>query len=434
LSSAEGSALDRVWYHVFPLGALEAPRLNPAPGDAGSPVDHRLRGLIDQLDRVAELGAGGMLLGPVFESESHGYDTVDPFRIDPRLGDEGDLVALAEGCRQRGIRLALDGVFHHVGRSHPAFQQVLQEGPGSAGADWFHIDPTADSPDGFGYADFEGHRQLVKLNHANPAVAQWAAEVVRHWQDRGVGGWRIDAAYAIPRPFLAGLCDAGRAHRPDTFFVGEVIHGDYAGFARDAHLDAVTQYELWKAIWSSINDRNLFELAWALKRHGEHCRSTRLWNFVGNHDTTRIASQLSDPRHVGHAVAVLFVVPGTPAVYAGDETAAQGIKRHEEWGDDDVRRPAPPVPAEGAGRSAWELHQRLIGVRNRLAWLSTAQVSMEGLANEEAVIAVEGEDGVARLALNLSDRTTAAPAGEVLAGAEGDTVAPHEWSLRLAPR
>ena len=65
----------------------------------------------------------------------------------------------------------------------------------------------------------------------------------------------------------ARCCRAVRAGHPDAYIFGEVIHGDYAGFVRDTGVDAVTQYELWKAIWSALNDRNLFELAWALERH-----------------------------------------------------------------------------------------------------------------------------------------------------------------------
>lgn len=417
--------LDRVWYHLFPLGALEAERHNP-----GGATTHRLAALAGLLDRLVELGAGGLLLGPVFESETHGYDTVDPFRIDRRLGDGEDLVHLATACHERGLALALDGVFNHVGRGHPRFQEVLRDGPRSPAARWFHIGPDGSGPDGFSYADFEGHGQLVKLNHDEPEVRGWAADVVRHWAESGVDAWRLDAAYALPGPFVAELTDAGRAHKPGTVFLGEVIHGGYAGVATAGHLDAVTQYELWKAVWSSLNDRNLFELAWALKRHGEMAASFRPWTFLGNHDTTRIASQLADRRHLPHAVALLMVLPGTPAVYAGDEVGAEGVKREEAWGDDDVRRPVPPVPESGPGRELWELYRHLVSVRRDNPWLYRATVTVEDLANEHAVVVVSGEGRELRLGLNLGDAGTAAPPGAVVAGDEGSAIPPHGWTLR----
>ena len=67
--------------------------------------------------------------------------------------------------------------------------------------------------------------------------------------------------------FWTRVLSAVRARHPDAYIFAEVIHGDYAGFVRETGVDAVTQYELWKAIWSALNDRNFFELAWALERH-----------------------------------------------------------------------------------------------------------------------------------------------------------------------
>lgn len=369
----------------------------------------------------------------MFEAESHGYDTVDPFRIDRRLGDEGDLVAVADACHARGIVLALDGVFNHVGRGHPRFQTVLREGPTSAASSWFHIDPDGAGPDGFGYADFEGHRQLVRLRHDHPEVRQWATDVVGHWSDRGVDGWRLDAAYAIPTGFIAALVEAARATHPATFFVGEVIHGDYAAVASATRLDSITQYELWKAIWSSLNDRNLFELAHALGRHQHYCESFRPWTFIGNHDTTRIASRLHDPRHLAHAIALLLTLPGVPAVYAGDELGARGLKRDEEWGDDDVRRPVDADAADDRGREVADLHRSLVGVRNDHPWLSSAAVSVADLSNEHAVVTITGAGGTAHLGLVIGDGCRPAPPGALLAGEEGDHISGHSWTLRLEP-
>src|SRR5437667_388749 len=120
--------------------------------------------------------------------------------------------------------------------------------------------PLAPADKAFGeeadYATFEGHRHLVALNHAEPAIADYVTRVMTHWLDRGADGWRLDAAYAVPRRFWADVLPAVRARHPDAYVFGEVIHGDYAGFVRDTGVDSVTQYELWKAIWSALNDRN----------------------------------------------------------------------------------------------------------------------------------------------------------------------------------
>ena len=93
----------------------------------------RLPRLQGWLDHLISWGGNGPLLGPIFTPASHGYDTVDYFQIDPRLGDDADFDALVAACRDRGVRLLLDGVFNHVGREFPPVAKALAEGPGSAG-------------------------------------------------------------------------------------------------------------------------------------------------------------------------------------------------------------------------------------------------------------------------------------------------------------
>jgi cyclomaltodextrinase len=140
-------------------------------------------------------------------------------------------------------------------------------------------------------------------------------------------------------------------------------------------VDAVTQYQLWKAIWSALNDRNFFELAWALQRHNSLLENFVPQTFVGNHDVTRIASQLADDRHLPHALVIFLTCGGTPSIYAGDEQAFRGIKEHRAGGDDAIRPAFPATPADLApfGWQIYRLHQRLIGLRRRHPWLHRAQ-------------------------------------------------------------
>jgi len=83
-----------IWWHVYPLGFAGA---ETAALPAGTPTRHRLERLENWLDYVVELGCSGILLGPIFASETHGYDTVDHYRIDPRLGDDEDFDRLIHG-------------------------------------------------------------------------------------------------------------------------------------------------------------------------------------------------------------------------------------------------------------------------------------------------------------------------------------------------
>jgi glycosidase len=427
-----------VWWQVYPLGA------SGAEGDrlpAGAPPVPRLAQLQSWLPHLVGLGCNGLALGPVFESSTHGYDTVDHLAVDRRLGTEQDLTDLVEACHGRGVRVLLDGVFNHVGRDFPRFREVLEQGPRAPAAAWFDIDPSAPGPDGFGYRDFEGHSALVALDHGNPEVADHVTDVMTYWCDRGIDAWRLDAAYAVPPRFWREVLPRVRERHPDVWVVGEVLHGDYAAYVAESGIDSVTQYELWKAVWSALNDRNLFELAHALRRHGEMVRTFLPQTFVGNHDVTRLASRLDDARHLPLALALLFALPGVPTVYYGDEFGARGVKEDRAGGDDAVRPRLPegvdPPGAEAAAIA--DLHRLLIGVRRRHAWVADAVVEEPDLLTNE-VLAVRLTSGGHTLAvvLNVGD----APAevrlpmtgAAVVAGnatVEGATVRvpPHEFAL-----
>jgi len=385
-----------VWWHVYPLGFVGA---EPAADD-GTVVHHRLPHLVDWLDYVVDLGANGIALGPVFASSTHGYDTVDHLRIDPRLGDRADFDALVDAAHARGLRVLLDGVFNHVGRAHPLFVAALAGGPEQA---LFRLRRT---PDGsVDWDDFEGHHDLVALDHTSPAVADLVADAMIHWLDAGADGWRLDAAYSVPPDFWAPVLARVRAAHPDVYVVGEVIHGDYADVVTRSGMDAVTQYELWKAVWSAVTTRNWWELAWSLDRHSGFLDTFVPYTFVGNHDVTRIASQLDDDGLLGHALVVLLTVGGTPAVYAGDEQAFRGVKEERAGGDDAIRPAFPPTP-DGLAPDGWwayRLHQDLIGLRRRHPWLHRARTRTVELTNEHLLYETSAGDDRLLVALNLAD-------------------------------
>jgi cyclomaltodextrinase len=399
-----------IWWQVFPLGFVDA---EPALIDGS--VHHRLDRIIGWLDYAVELGASGLALGPIFAAGTHGYDTVDHLRVDPRLGDADDLARLFAAAHTRGLRVLLDGVFNHVGRAFPAFAMVLERGPSTPEAGWFRLSWPHGTEPGTepAYDTFEGHRGLVALDHGNPAVADYVVDVMCFWLDAGADGWRLDAAYAVPTEFWSAVLPRVRARHPDAYVVGEVLHGDYRGIVERGGVDSVTQYELWKAVWSSLADRNLHELAWALRRHNAFLESFVPLTFVGNHDVTRIASALPDERHLGHALAILLTTGGTPSIYYGDEQAFRGVKEHREGGDDAIR---PAFPADGpSGLAPWgwptyRLHQQLIGLRRRHPWLHRARTTAVELHNRRAVL--ESADGDHRLllALNLDDDAADLPA------------------------
>ncbi|WP_406376240.1 alpha-amylase family glycosyl hydrolase [Streptomyces sp. NBC_00647] len=418
-----------IWWQVHPLSFLGA---EPTALPTDAPPRHRLPVLVDWLDHLVGLGCNGLALGPVFAAETHGYDTTDHFRVDPRLGTEDDLLELVERAAARGVRILFDGVFNHVGRSFAPFVDVTRHGSASPYADWF-------VPEGDDFRTFEGHSHLVALNHASPAVADHVVAVLDHWLERGIAGWRLDAAYAVPRPFWRTVTERVRSRHPEAWFSGEVIHGDYAAYVTEGGLDSVTQYELWKAIWSSLNDRNPHELAWALKRHNAMVGTFAPQTFVGNHDVTRVASRLHEPRHLAHALTVLFTVGGTPSVYAGDERAWPGVKEERAGGDDAIR-PAFPASPSGLGSDGLpveRLHRTLVGIRRRHSWLVRAQTRVHTLDNTVLSYTLTAPDSgsAVAVALNfgLAPATADIPAASWTCAAGDASVEPATGSVSLPP-
>jgi glycosidase len=387
-----------IWWQVYPLGFVGA-----YPNDAPPTADeHRLRRLVNWFDYVIALGASGLALGPVFASATHGYDTLDHYRIDPRLGDGGDFDFLVAEAHRRGLRVLLDGVFNHVAAD---FGQQA----------WFR-------KRGNEFDTFEGHGGLIALDHDNPAVIEYVADVMIHWLDRGADGWRLDAAYAVSNRFWSQVLPRVRAAAPDAWFVGEVIHGDYPATVSESGFDSVTQYELWKAIWSSINDGNFHELDWALLRHNGFLDTFVPLTFIGNHDVTRIASRLEDSRHVEHALALLMTTGGTPSIYAGDERAYRGVKEERFGGDDAVRPEFDEIPA-GIDHDVFRLHQHLISVRRRHPWLHTARTTALKLTNRQYVYESRGGDDALVVALNIDDAPLKLVLPEVGFGTGGRIIA-----------
>ena len=325
-------AYDSVFYHIYPLGFCGAPHENDGV------TEHRMLKIADWAEHIEKLGADALYLGPVFESDCHGYDTRDYRKADCRLGTNEDLKAVCKTLKEHGIRVIFDGVFNHVGRGIWAFRDVQEKKWDSPYKDWFNINFGGNSGynDGFWYEGWEGHYELVKLNLRNPAVADYILDTVKFWRDEfGIDGLRLDVAYCLDLDFLRRLrsfCDG----LGDFFLLGETLHGDYNRWMNDGMLHSVTNYECYKGLYSSFNSMNMFEIVHSLKRqfgpeNWTLYKGRHLLSFCDNHDVTRAATILQNKAHIPLIYGLVFAMPGIPCVYYGSEWGAEGDKRNGDW-------------------------------------------------------------------------------------------------------
>lgn len=375
-------ALGAVYYQIFPDRFRQGrPELAPKEGAwlyGGKPIRRKawdeppgedgarefyggdLWGVLEALPYLEALGVEALYLTPIFQSpSSHRYDTEDYHRVDPHLGGEEALRALYEALEARGMRLILDGVFNHVGATHPWFQKALE-------------DPTAPErgmftfyPDG-SYASFWGVKHMPKLDYASSLTQErfvFGKEApIRYWM-RLAHGWRLDVAHSIGEGgtnrknarWLRALARAAKEEREDALVFGELSYDTiptlrahtldgamhYAGFAhpvmewlsgRDLYGNpvALEAEEAWRA---------LFDHYAALPLQLRHT----MYTLLSSHDIPRALWRLrGDKERFKTAYALLFAFPGSPAVYYGDEVGLFQPNPYEVWrGDPYCRAPFP---------------------------------------------------------------------------------------------
>lgn len=329
-------AYESVFYQIYPLGFCGAPFEND-----GVP-ENRIQKVTDWIPHIQKLGADAIYFSPVFESDTHGYNTRDYRKIDTRLGTNEDFALVCDNLHKAGIRVVLDGVFNHVGRGFWAFQDVLEKRWDSPYKDWFFINFDGNSVcnDGLWYEGWEGNYDLVKINLRNEEVVSHIFSCIKEWVETfDIDGLRLDVAYCLDHDFIRRLRSYCDSLKQDFFLVGETLHGDYNQLMNDTMLHSVTNYECYKGLHSSFNSMNMFEINHSLLRQfgpdnwtlykGKH-----LLSFVDNHDVTRIASILENEKHLPLIYAMTFGMPGIPCVYYGSEW---GAKARKEEGDPALR-------------------------------------------------------------------------------------------------
>ena len=330
-------AYESVFYQIYPLGFAGAPFENDGV------LEHRILKVIDWIPHMKKLGINAIYFSPVFESDTHGYNTRDYTKIDCRLGTNEDFAKVCKALHKEGIKVVLDGVFNHVGRGFWAFQDVLKNRESSPYVSWFNriaFDGNSNYNDGLWYEGWEGNYDLVKLNLHNEDVIQHIFHAVEGWMNEfDIDGIRLDVAYCLDYGFLnrlRGFCDS---KKEDFFLLGEVLHGEYGRMLNEMNIHSVTNYQCYKGIHSSFNSANMFEIIHSLLRLFEDqqwavARGAHLLSFADNHDVTRIASIIQDPNCLPLVYAMVFGMPGIPCVYYGSEW---GTKADKSQGDPALR-------------------------------------------------------------------------------------------------
>ena len=392
-------------YHIFTLGFCGAEEEN----NESVQTTNRIKKVLEWEEHLKTLGMNTILFSPLFESISHGYDTTDYYQLDKRLGTNEDFKAVCKKLHEDGFRILLDGVFNHVGREFFAFKDLLMNKQESRYKDWFcNVDFGGSTPygDPFSYEAWEGHYNLVKLNVWNQEVRDYLFGAIKMWiEEFEIDGLRLDVAYCIDQGFLSALRHFTETQKEDFWLMGEMIHGDYRRLIGSDLLHSTTDYECYKGIYSSHNDKNYFEINHSMNRlfgKGGLCEGLKLYNFVDNHDVERIGSILREKEHIQNVYTLLFTMQGVPSVYYGSEWAIEGKK---ERGSDKSLRPTLDLEEMLAkDQSLVEHISKLAAIREQNIILQEGSYEQVVVRNQQLIFARVLGDKRVYVALNLQEQ------------------------------
>ena len=356
---------DAIFYQIFPdrfaNGDPQNDPLNVQPWGSKPTISGfqggDLRGVITHFDYLLDLGINAIYFNPIFKSTSnHRYNTTDYFQIDPKLGTMQDFQSLLNLAHGHNVRVILDGVFNHCGRSFFAFQDVLENQEHSAYIDWYHIHHFPVRAYGTGKAqDYDawwGFSSLPKFNTDNPEVRSYLLDVAHYWIEQGADGWRLDVPNEInDDSFWAEFRQVVHAVNSEAYLLGEIwdinprwVGGEhFDGLMNYPLRDALIQFFIKGTLLASDFGANLERLY--LSYSQEHNLAHLL--PLSTHDTERILTiSAGEKKRVRLMALTQFFFPGAPNIYYGDEIGMEGGK------DPDCRRAFPWV--EGT----WDLEYR----------------------------------------------------------------------------
>ena len=462
----------RTWYEIFVYSFCDSN--GDGIGD--------LQGVISKLDYLEELGINGIWLMPIHPSSSyHKYDVNDYYAIDPQYGTLADFDALMAECNKRGIKVILDLVVNHCGSKNPWFTEAVEylqyldpwEEPVAEDCkylDYFTFTTESKSgyhkvPDTHYYYEGQFSSEMPDLNWANEDLRADVKAVMEFWLNKGVGGFRVDAA----KEFYSGnttknvevmswLQQTANSIKKDVYMVAEVWEASYTTLANyyQSGFNSIFNYVYGNGMGklivtlnsrgnpAMVNDyasemqfiNNAFE-----KKHPDYIDAP----FTSNHDVGRIYGFVSgDSDRVKMAGAMNLFMSGSAFIYYGEELGMPGSGNDPSkrapmyWNSDrnDGTTDLPPgcvLPTEGYplgsyqeqkddGASVYNYYREAIAIRNALPVISHGKVSVEEALNVECVSAMRKtwNDQECIIIMNIDDDT---------AGAMVDLSAYADWKL-----
>ena len=374
-------AANKVVYQIFPARFAASQQVDKeqwykAPISSMDDMNGDLRGIIEHLDHVQNLGIDVLYMTPIFKSNSsHKYDTIDYYQIDPSFGTTEDLRELVQEAHKRGMKIVMDAVFNHTGREFFAFEDIMEKGEKSKYLDWYYIEKfplKSERGEIPNYKCFGYYGGMPKLNLKNPEVEKFITDVACYWiKECNIDGWRMDVGDEISHYFWKNFRRAVKAVKKDMLIIGEIWH--YAGvFLEGDEWDTVMNYPFYLNLIDLLADEKIQvsqfiqNLGYLKGRLNKKCYPL-MWNLIDSHDTARFLHLCNGNKKKQHlAAAFQLLLPGMPMIYYGDEFAMPGAN------DPDCRR-GMYWDEEYQDKEMYEWYKQLLWIRKKHASISEGE-------------------------------------------------------------
>lgn len=407
-------AANKVVYQIFPSRFAASQPVDKklwykAPITHMDDLHGNLRGIMEHLDYIENLGIDILYMTPIFKSNScHKYDTIDYYQIDPSFGTTEDLRELVQKAHERGMKVVLDAVYNHTGRDFFAFQDILEKGEKSRYLDWYFIDelpPKDEMGEIPNFKCFGYYGGMPKLNLKNPEVEKYITDVACYWiKECDIDGWRMDVGDEISHFFWKNFRKAIKAVKKDMLIIGEIWH--YAGdFLEGDEWDTVMNYPFYLNMIDLLADTRINvsqfvqNLGYLKGRLNKKCYPL-MWNLIDSHDTARFLHLCNDNKKKQHlAAAFQLLLPGMPMVYYGDEFAMPGAN------DPDCRR-GMYWDEEYQDKEMFQWYKKLLQIRKTHTCVVEGElIEISAKDEEETIVMIrKNEEETIAMIFNCSTR------------------------------
>lgn len=334
-------AKDMIMYQIFPdsfasehrkIANKSYEKANHLGEISVSERGGNIRGIIENVDYLADLGINCLYLNPIFVAGAyHKYDIIDYFDIDPCLGTKAEFKELVAACHEKGIKVILDGVFNHCSSHFFAFKDVMKNGEESIYKDWFYdVKFPIEYKEPPNYQAFAYVKEMPKLNTGNEEVVNYFCKVGVYWiKEMNIDGWRLDVANEINHDFWRAFRKAVRGAKNDAILIGEVWE-DSECWLSDNQFDSTMNYRFSTLCREFFGKREYNEeqfsneLVTMLMRYQKNVTYAQM-NLLDSHDVPRFLYDCEgDTRKLLLAALFQMTFVGAPSIFYGDEVFISG--------------------------------------------------------------------------------------------------------------